>query len=383
MSSTDIIGHGKTIDLLKRAIGANRIAHAYLFVGPDGIGKRLVALNFAKVLNCEAHGTEPCDECPSCRKVETGNHVDVQVCAPRGLSRQLKVEQVEQFIDQVNLCPYEGRWKVFILCDADRANLSFQNKILKVLEEPPGQTLIILVTSNTDGLLPTIRSRCQALTFSQLPIAEIEKHLIAGGAVPERARQAAVLSQGRMGKAFQWLDDELLRQRRGLFTLVSSRERPPVEEIVSMATEVEGRLRKKRDAMISGELDIAKKSPNWTNMGEAVRSRIEEEIKADAEGRFRQEAVEVLNYLASLYRDVLLLRETGRDDLAINADMLDLVRDKAARCTSEEIMRNMKAIDSTLESIARNVKISNCLEALFLRLTDTDREITWTKTQQR
>jgi len=370
MGFKDIIGHNKEIDMLKRAIGSGRPAHAYLFVGPDGIGKKLIALNFAKVFNCEEGGLEPCDECPSCRKIDDGNHIDVQVFAPKGLSRQLKVEQVEQFISQVNFKPFEGNRKAFILCDADRANVSFQNKILKVLEEPPDETIIILVTSNPEGLLPTIRSRCQVMNFSPLSTDAVKGFLIANEFTSDEACLAASLSQGQIGKAIQWLDKERLEQRRHLFVLLSSKQHLPIDEIISAAHELEGYLRKKRDTMISEGLSEAKKGPNWENLDETGRSQVIEDIKADAEGRFRQEASEVLNYLACFYRDVLVLKETGREDLVMNTDILDILKDAADYRNYNEIQRNIGAIESARESIARNVKISNCLEALLLRLTE-------------
>jgi DNA polymerase-3 subunit delta' len=373
MGFADIIGHEKQIEMLKRAIGSGRLAHAYLFVGPDGIGKRLVALNLAKALHCEKSSSEPCDDCSSCRKIDRGHHIDVQVFAPKGLSRQLKVEQVEQFTGQVNLKPFEGNRKVFILIDADRANMSFQNKILKALEEPPDETLIILVTSNPDGLLPTIRSRCQVMNFSPLSVEAVEGFLVGSGVDADDARVAATLSQGQMSKALQWLDKERVAQRRRLFVLVSSKRRAAVEEIISVAKELESYLRAKRDTAIAEELDTARKDPSWANLDESVRSEVLDEIKADAEGRFRQEASEVLNYLASLYRDVLILKEAGREDLVMNSDMLDALKAAGDCCTHEEIVQNISAIEQTRESIGRNVKISNCIEALLLRLTDKGR----------
>ena len=374
MGFAEITGHQKQIEMLKRAIGSGRLAHAYLFVGPDGIGKQLTAINFAKALNCEQAGSEPCDACSSCRKVDAGNHIDVQVFAPKGLARQLKVEQVEQFIGQINLKPFEGRRKIFILADADRANVFFQNKILKVLEEPPDETVIILTTSNIDGLLPTIRSRCRIMNFFPLPVEAVEKFLAGSGTGSDDARLAALLSQGQMGKALQWLDKERLKQRRSLFLLVSSKEPPPVEEIISAAKELDNYLRDKRDTAISEEAAAAKSSANWVNMDETGRSQVMEGIKADAEGRFRQEASEILNYLASFYRDVLILEETGREDLVMNSDVMYILKDAVDCCSYERIMRNIGFIEAARESIARNIKIGNCLEALLLRLTYTGME---------
>jgi DNA polymerase III subunit delta' len=370
MGYNRIIGHHKQIEMLKRAISGGKIAHAYLFAGPEGIGKQLVALNFAKTLNCEKDGIEPCDLCPPCKRIESGNFMDVQIFAPKGLTRQLKVEQIEQFISQVNLKPYEGRKKVFILVDADRANISFQNKILKILEEPPQDTVIILVSSSIDSLLPTIRSRCQILNFSALPVEEVEKQLLATGIGSDDARIAAHLSQGQLGNSRQWLEPERAAQRKTLFGIIASAKRLPVEICIAAANELEGYLKKKRDTVIEEELKAAKHESSWVNMDETARARIEEDIKADAEGRFRMEAAGVLNLLVLFYRDMLILKETGREDLILNKDFLKSLKQAAEFRACEEIMLKIKVVESTRESMDRNLKIGSCFEAMLLRLTD-------------
>ena len=372
MSFDRIIGHSKQIEMLKRAISGGTLAHAYLFSGPESIGKQLVALNFAKALNCEKGGAEPCNACPPCRRIESRNFIDVQIFAPKGLTRQLKVEQIEQFISQVNLKPFEGKKKVFILSDSDRANVSFQNKILKILEEPPQDTIIVLITSSIDTLLPTIRSRCQILNFSALSVDEVEKQLISEGTAKEEAILAARLSQGQLGKAYQWLEPERAAQRESLFAIISSTKRLPIEVSIAAANELEGYLKKKRDSAIENELKAVKQEPSWANMDETARSRFEEDIKADAEGRFRMEASGVLNLLALFYRDMLVLKETGREDLILNLDFLKPLKQAAEFCTCEDIFRKIKIIESTRESMDRNVKVSSCLEAMLLRLTERE-----------
>jgi hypothetical protein len=142
-----------------------------------------------------------------------------------------------------------------------------------------------------------------------------------------------------------------------------------VEKILFCAGDLESYLRRKRDETISSELAAAKEDPNWSNLDSTARSDAEDNIKADAEGRFRQEASDVLNYLASFYRDVLLLRSTGREDMVMNTDMLPAVRQGSEIRDTDGIMAAMRVIESARESISRNVKISNCLEAMLLRLT--------------
>ena len=371
MGFSDIIGHCKEIEMLKRSIESNLLAHAYLFTGPDGVGKKKVALNFAKVLNCESGRSDPCDSCSSCKRISHGTYVDVQIFAPKGLSRQLKVEQIEQFISQANLKAFEGRKKVFIILDADRANVSFQNKILKILEEPPDDTIIILITSNSNSLLPTIRSRCRILNFSALSIADVEKILLQSKVEKQKATTAALLSEGQVAKAFQYLDPDKMKHRKTLCSIILSDKRVPVEMAISTANEIENYLKNKRDAEIDSELKRAKSDPAWASMDQSGHDQVEEDIKADAEGRFRQNAFEILNILELFYRDMLILKETRREDLILNRDFKNDLIKSAESVAYEDIISKLKIIESTRESIDRNIKVGNCLEILFLRLTET------------
>jgi len=162
-----------------------------------------------------------------------------------------------------------------------------------------------------------------------------------------------------------------MQQRKSLCTIITSRKRLPVEVIISTANEIEGYLKKKRDAGIESELKTAKLDASWASMDESGRAQVEEDIKADAEGRFRQEAYEVLNLLALFYRDMLILRETRREDFILNTDFLDILKQAADVRSCEDIISKIKIIESTRESMDRNVKIGNCFEVMFLRLTET------------
>ncbi|MEM4409071.1 MAG: DNA polymerase III subunit delta', partial [Candidatus Caldarchaeum sp.] len=223
-----IAGHNSVKRALARAAQEGRVAHAYIFAGPPGIGKRLVALGFAKLLNCKlsdmgdkAPSGSPC-RCPSCVKVERGVHPDVFTVEYKG-ARDIRVEQIRQEVEErIALPPFEGRLKVGIVDDAHRMNSSAQNAFLKTLEEPPARTVLILVTSQPESLLPTIRSRCQRYEFSPLPESLIAQEVARRlGLSADDATAVAKLAGGSMAKALR-LNERLLAFRREVIECLGS-----------------------------------------------------------------------------------------------------------------------------------------------------------------
>lgn len=246
MALRDIIGQERAIRILRGFMQRDRIPHALLFAGDDGIGKRLTAINFAKALNCRRGGRteeedadglfsagtevkspdpeiEPlidaCDDCPSCRKIDSGNHPDVMRIGPEGEGGKITISSVRSVGEALSFKPFEAAWKIVIIDNADRLNQSAANAFLQTLEEPSGQSLLILVSSRPEMLLGTIRSRCQRINFSPLPpdlmsrlIQERFKDLDAG-----RASLLSVLSCGRIGFA---LNEDLTGRRDWSFGIM-------------------------------------------------------------------------------------------------------------------------------------------------------------------
>lgn len=199
-----IIGQDPAVTLLQRAVASDRVAHAYAFVGPMGVGRRLTALAFAQACLCPQGG---CGRCSACRRVAAGQHPDCQVVTPtppkdnpRG-APTLRIEQVREVEHWAALAPLEAARKIFILDDADRMTLPAAQALLKTLEEPPPRTLLILVVANPRALPATVLSRCQRVRFRPLPEACLSALLEAQGADPEEARLRARLSQGQVGLA--------------------------------------------------------------------------------------------------------------------------------------------------------------------------------------
>ena len=207
-----VVGHEWAVELLERSLINGRTAHAYLLLGLPQIGKTTLALNFAQALNCLGEG-KPCGRCRSCLKIAHGNHPDVRVI--EAANGTIKIDQMRTMQREVALSPHEGRWKVFIIRQMERATTEAANCLLKTLEEPPAQVILMLTASDIDQLLPTIISRCQVLNLRPPSVLLIQKALEERwGVDPERARLLARLSGGRLGWAVRASEDEAILRKR-------------------------------------------------------------------------------------------------------------------------------------------------------------------------
>lgn len=215
MSYGVIKGHGQEIGRLRKALAEGRIAHAYLFLGPAGIGKRLVAVNVAKELNCLAEGARPCDACASCKKIDAGSHPDVRVLEPLEDKSAISIDQVRDCIKDASLKPYEARRKVYIIDGAGRMKHEAQSAFLKTLEEPSPATVFILIAGKAEELFPTIVSRAENVPFRAMAKGPLKDLLAAEhGIDPVRAHILAGISSGRIGEAIRYAADEEFFQRR-------------------------------------------------------------------------------------------------------------------------------------------------------------------------
>lgn len=220
---SSLLGHETQKEMFRRTIRRKRLSQAYLFVGPEGIGKQQFARRLAQALLCHHVGSdplEPCGECAGCKPFLAGSNPDfIYVGCPEG-KRELPIELIagskerrgqEGLCHDLSLAPLPGSRKVAIVDHADTMNEACANSFLKTLEEPPDRAVLILIASNLDALLPTIRSRCQLVRFSPLQTPEIEKLLVDQDLVQsdEDARFASILSEGSLSTAKQLLEPEL------------------------------------------------------------------------------------------------------------------------------------------------------------------------------
>lgn len=318
-----ILGHERQKAILQRAVTSGRLAHAYLFEGPDGVGKRLVALALARALFCEQH--TGCGECSACRKVEHQNHPDLHIIEPDG--NTLKIEQIRALQRELSFRPLEGSRKICVIEAAEKMNASSGNALLKTLEEPSGNALIILLTSRPDALLTTICSRCQRLPFQRLPTATIRHALEETDT--ENAAGAhilATLSDGSFRKALGRDRDLYLNRRQAILKSVT--------------------------ALSNGSF-----IPLF-----ALSAELAEE---------KERLTDILDLLRAFYRDLLLFRQGWPEEDLVNRDLVEKIRRMAAQESPESLVRKLEAINAAYFHLERNVNGQMVFDVLLMRLTAT------------
>lgn len=321
----DLIGQARAVRLLQRGLAAGRIAHAYLFTGPGGIGKRAAALALAQALNCQRGEAvdDGCGACQSCRKIARGLHPDVQVIEPGGAT--LKIEQVRALQADAALGPYEAKRKVFILDRAEKMTEQAANALLKTLEEPPGWTVIVLLTTTPSALPSTIVSRCQMVTFSAISPDALEAFLLGRGVDPTRARLMVSFSGGSIGRALS-------------------------DEVASLAST--------RDLLLE-ELG------RGLQAGPAALIDLAEKLAKDREGL--QQNLEVLSVWL---RDLMVAKASRRQEWLVNQDRGEEVGRHAEGVTMEAILDGLRAVHAAMDGLARNANPRLALENLLLRLRE-------------
>lgn len=185
MGFNNIIGHEEIIGHLKNAIESGKISHSYIFTGEPGSGKKLLAGTFAATLQCEAGGTEPCQKCDSCKKAMGKNHPDI-IMVSHEKPGTITIDEIrDQVINDIDIRPYYSPYKIYIIADADLMTPQAQNALLKTIEEPPAYAVILLLTNNIGGLLPTIQSRCVRLDLKVVDDGLVKKYLMEHLHVPD------------------------------------------------------------------------------------------------------------------------------------------------------------------------------------------------------
>lgn len=211
----EIKGQERTKDILLRTLKSGRLANTLLFVGPEGVGKSLMAKYLAKSVNCLNSDFEACGQCNSCLKIDKLNHPDVH-WIEKDESGAIKIEQVRGIEKEIQLRPYEAKKKVFIIIEAQNLTPEASNALLKTLEEPPADSLLILTSAHADQLLPTILSRCQKFFFTAMGPEILKNILIKDYKLNERLSHfLAYFSQGRIGKAITFSQNDILKEKNG------------------------------------------------------------------------------------------------------------------------------------------------------------------------
>ncbi|MDK9705825.1 MAG: DNA polymerase III subunit delta' [Desulforhopalus sp.] len=206
---TSLYGQEKAKRLFSKSLLAGRVPHAYLFRGPDGVGKRLFAQGVAAAINCrERVGAAACGRCPSCSKFRSGNHPDFLVIRP--VKGVIKIEQIRQLSKELSYPPFESATRIVVLEDVHTMRREAANSLLKTLEEPPADNLLILTAESSQEILATLISRCQVVPFSQLNIEDTTTILTKSGLAADVALALARLSEGSPGKAMLFQKSEMV-----------------------------------------------------------------------------------------------------------------------------------------------------------------------------
>lgn len=256
MAWSDIAGQDFAKRLLQTHLASGRVANAYLLVGPEGVGKRRLAMEFAKALNCASGASRPCDTCSVCQQIMRAIHPDLHLLVPGGASEQIKIEHIRHLIGRVSLRPYSATVQVAIIDGAERLTEEAANSVLKILEEPPVHTRFLLTTTTTCACLPTIVSRCQVVRCEPLRADLVTRILLEGGhGEPRLAKTIARLAEGSASRAIalagRWAAYEAATSRLASDTPSVWCERPLPETRDDVAQLIDGMLGWVRDLALS------------------------------------------------------------------------------------------------------------------------------------
>ena len=327
MDFQHIIGHEDIIRHFKSSIEQDRVGHAYIICGEDESGRSSLAFSFAKTLQCETGEADPCNTCPSCKKADSGNHPDI-IMVQHEKPNLISVDEVrDQVVNTMDIRPYSGKYKVYIINDAQMMNPQAQNALLKTIEEPPAYGVVILITNSLEKLLPTIISRCITLSTKPVKERDVEEYLKEHYEIDDtRARFCVEYAQGNLGKAI------LLATNEDYEALVRSVIRLE-KQIYDMDME-----------------DIADAIESCAN--------------------YKMSIGEYLDLMMVWYRDILMLKVTGKPDKIIFREEYSTIRDQAKYLSYNELEDKAKAIENAKKRIAVNARLEDVMRLLILTLKE-------------
>lgn len=211
----DIIGHEKIIHHMQQAIRTGNVSHAYILDGPEHAGKRMLADAFAMALQCETQNGDSCQTCRSCKQALSGNQPDIIFLQQEKPSTVAVKEVRNQINDTVDIRPYSSKYKIYIIENAQKMTAAAQNALLKTLEEPPAYIVFLLLTTNSESFLPTIRSRCVTLRLQAVDADQIKAFLMKKCRIPDyQADICTAFAQGNVGRAIQLAGSETFHEQK-------------------------------------------------------------------------------------------------------------------------------------------------------------------------
>ena len=335
----EVKGQQHLAKVLEASLKLDRLSHAYLLVGPPHVGKKPLALDLARAVNCLDQENRPCLQCQQCLRISASRHTDVRIIGlhleeeESTTRKEIGIDTVREVQHQASLKPYEGYCRVFIFDGAESLSEEAANALLKTLEEPPPQVLIILLTSWEEALLPTILSRCQRLELRPLPKKQVVDELVRNQAVSqEKAEELARLSRGCLGWALSALSDpEMMEVRRQRLEHISSVADASLEDRFGYASELASQYFRERD-----------------------------------------EVRETLYLWLGWWRDILLLGQ-GASEYIQNIEWLEPLRQQAEKLTLLQQIQIIQSISRTLDALEQNANPRLALEVMMLALPSGQR----------
>ncbi|MCR4791693.1 MAG: DNA polymerase III subunit delta [Lachnospiraceae bacterium] len=318
----DIIGQDLIRKQIIESITNDRVSGGYILTGEKGSGKEFIASVFAQMLVCENMTGDACGECHSCKQAESHSHPDIKYVVHEK-PNSISVDEVrEQICDDISLKPYQSSRKIYIVGEADKLTPQAQNALLKSLEEAPDYVVIMLLASNINMMLPTVRSRCITWDLKPVPSDVLKKYLMKELQVPDyRADVAIAFAQGNLGKA---------------------RDMAASDDFSAMQAAAQSVVKNAREDSIADMIAL-------------VRSLSE----------YKVDAGEFLDMITVWYRDVLLFKATGETDSLVYKDDLSIIRKVARRSSYEGIEEVLGAIVRAKERLKANVTFEVAMELLF------------------